>query len=507
MALTQLGASHGFTAGDLDTSGQVAVCAAYQKLYFASGSPWNADISLSGYHKLDFLNTRLVGVASGAFTKGEVMTQATSGASGIFDETVTVGAETWHLVYRTTTTEFNTTNVITGDTSTETLTPTSVVAPPHWLNWTLTVGTFPDAGSDVLALMFGRVFMNSRANVHQWFATRINDPLDLALVTDDIASATNGQSAEKLGLVGDPLVAMVAHKDIFGIFGCVNKMFIMRGDPNRNGFFASFSDNTGIFSNTSYCFDDKYNFYWVGNDGIYTISYDGLLNGGTANNITKQNVPTLIKSLGLNRGTDRISMVFDKDRYGIHITVSEKDGAWHVALWLDLRTEGVFPESYASGIIPSSAFYYDSKLSAERTCLAGCYDGYIRKWSETDKSDMDAVDADAAINSYCLVGPIAGDAIRGKIKLDEISVRTGIDTDRLTLSLYAAETSAQLIADLKNGVTPRVSKEFTIDALLQSLRPKIIAGSFGLLLSNNVADSSFSLEKIDAELSESGRIK
>jgi hypothetical protein len=232
-----------------------------------------------------------------------------------------------------------------------------------------------------------------------------------------------------------------------------------------------------------------------------------LLNGGTANNITKQNVPTLIKSLGLNRGTDRISMVFDKDRYGIHITVSQKDGLWHVALWLDLRTGGVFPESYADGIIPSSAFYHDAKLSAERTCLAGCYDGYIRRWSEAAKSDEDDTDADSSINSYCLVGPLAGDAIRGKVKLDEISVRTGINTDRLTLSLYAAETSAQLIADLKNGVAPKLLKEFTVDALLQSLRPKITAGSFGLLLSNNTADSSFSVEKIDAEISQIGRIK
>src|SRR4030042_155167 len=106
MTLTALGATNGFTAGDLDTSGQVAVLPAYQKVYFADGRAYSATLADSGYHKLDFINTRLVGTASGSFTKGEVVTQETSEAAGIFDETVTVGAETWHLVYRTTTVEF-----------------------------------------------------------------------------------------------------------------------------------------------------------------------------------------------------------------------------------------------------------------------------------------------------------------------------------------------------------------------------------------------------------------
>ncbi|MGW8181311.1 MAG: hypothetical protein ACWGQW_21480, partial [bacterium] len=345
--LTQLGATHGFTAGDLDTSGQVAIQPAYQKMYFADGRAYSATKADSGYHKLDFLNTRLVGNASGAFTKGEVMTQAVSGATGIFDETVGSGASAWHLVYRTTTTEFNATNVVTGGTSSETVTPTSVVAPPHWLNWTLTTGSFPDGGSNILSLCWGRIFMNSIQHPHQWFATRINDPLDLLLVTDDVASAQNSQATKKAGLVGDQLLAMIPYKGNTQVFGCQNNMFVMRADPAKGGFFTTLSDTTGIFSHESFCWDDKNNLYFMGFDGIYALSAEAIINGAPPTNLTKEHVPNLVTNMGLNRRTDRVVMRYDKDRYGIVVSAVQRDGLWNAIFWLDLRTGGVFPESYA----------------------------------------------------------------------------------------------------------------------------------------------------------------
>jgi hypothetical protein len=142
--LAALDSDNGFTSGDISPKGYVVVIPAYQTVYFADGRPYNSDISESGYHKLDMIRTSLVGAASGEFIPGEVFTQETSEAAGIFYETVGTGATAKHLVYRTTTTEFDTTNEITGDISGSTLTPTSVKAPPQWLNWILK-GSIPDS--------------------------------------------------------------------------------------------------------------------------------------------------------------------------------------------------------------------------------------------------------------------------------------------------------------------------------------------------------------------------
>ena len=64
--LTALAAGHGWTAGDLNTQGYFAMVPAWQKMFFSDGRPYNSSINSSGYHKLDFINTKLTGAASGA---------------------------------------------------------------------------------------------------------------------------------------------------------------------------------------------------------------------------------------------------------------------------------------------------------------------------------------------------------------------------------------------------------------------------------------------------------
>lgn len=345
--------------------------------------------------------------------------------------------------------------------------------------------------------------MNSIQHPHQWFATRINDPLDLLLVVDDVASAQNSQATKKAGLVGDQIVSMIPYKGNTQVFGCLNNVFVMRADPAKGGFFTTLSDTTGMFSNTSYCWDDKNNLYFIGFDGIYGLSADAIINGLPPTNLTKEHVPKLISDMGLNRRTDRVTMAYDKDRYGIEISVSQFDGKWSATFWLDLRTGGVFPESYSEDHIPTSLFYFDSRIKSQRTLLAGCNDGYIRKWDESEKSD----DGDVAIESETLLGPITGQNTRSKIGINEVSVRTGIDTDSITVKIYSGETAQHLIKNVIDDVSPKVSKTFTTDKLLPSIRQQVEDGALGIKLSNTTADSSWSIEKIDVEVSEAGRIK
>lgn len=506
-SLTQLGASHGFTAGDLDTSGQVSVVHAYQKSYICDGRAYSATIGNSGYHKIDWISTRIVGTVTGTFTQGEVVTQAGGGgATGIFDENVGSGATAKSLIYRTTTAEFVHSQVITGADSNATVTPADaakIVAPPHWLNWTLSTGTFPDGGSNVTALCWGRVFMNSIQHPHQWLGTRVDDPLDALLVVDDVASAVNSQTTKKAGLVGDQIVAMIPYKGNTMVFGCLNNMFVMRADPAKGGFFTTLSDTTGIFSHESFCWDDKNNLYWVGFDGIYALSADAIIQGAPPINLTKKHVPKLITNMGLNRRTDRCVMKYDKDNYGIEVSAIQRDGKWKAVFWVALRTGGVFPEDYAEAHIPTTLAYFDARTAVERTLLAGCNDGYIRKWSKSDKSD----DGSTAISSDALIGPISGDNIRSKVGMDEVSVKTGIDTDAVTVSLYSGVTAQKLIKNVADDESPRVSKTFTVDKLLPSIRQNVEDGAVGIKLSNTTADSSWNIEKVDANVEEIGRIK
>lgn len=58
-----------------------------------------------------------------------------------------------------------------------------------------------------------------------------------------------------------------------------------------------------------------------------------------------------------------------------------------------------------------------------------------------------------------------------------------------------------------DGESPKVTRTFTIDKLAPSIRQQVEDGAIGIKISNIDEASSWSMEKIDAEISESGRIK
>ena len=563
--LTELGSGHGFTTGDLNTDGSVAAVPAYQKVYFADGRIEQN----KGYHKLDFINTKLTGAPSAAFDQGEIITQATSGAKGIYNENpdrkltgaitgtftkgevvtqatseakgfvvaevtgagplyvfpfsgnfidselvtgassgatqtpTAVGPGQYHLVYRTNTTEFDTTNLITGADTGSTITPSAVTAPPHWFPWTLTTGGFPDGGSNVMALCFGRIFMNDMFNPHHWYATRAGNPLDLLMSQSDVGTAISSQTS-KAGLVGDEITAFIPYKDHYLLFGCLNEMWVLRSDPAAGGILTNLSKTTGIFSNTSWCWDDKNNLYFIGTDGIYGISAEAIVNAQPPENLTKEHLPKLMTSMGLNRRTDRITMAYDKDHYGILISVVQMDGVWSTTFWLDLRAKGIFPEKYQDDHTPASMLYFDSRRADYRGLMCGGQDGYIRKFSEDDKSD----DGDNIIESWVTIGPLVDkENPRAQIRLTHLSAVTGLNTTNLEISLYQAKTAEKLIDNILTGESPQVLRTFTNDKLLPSIRQKISGGALAIKLSNSVVDKTWNIEKITANIEQSGRIK
>lgn len=691
--LTPLTTTHGYIAGvnSLDTSGYFAAISAFQKVYFACGKPYDE----WGYTKLDFINTKITAVANGAFQIGEVVTQATSGAAGIYGEcfdikltgtpsaaftigevvtqattgakgyvafsdagaiyvypltytlatplefnavnevtgatsasTITPSAVSdwydynvaptastgavgrYHFIYRTTTTEFDATNVITGATLGKTLTPVtaveevqtctpnitatsgtftityngqttaaiaynantttiqtalealsnvaedditvggtifsagtggltltfadtlgdvpmvsvtesmggttavtvtettkgvaSVLAPPHWLPWILAAGIFPDGGSNVGCLCFNRIFLNSMLNPHQWFCTRSFEPLDLDSSQNDVGSATYGQTAEKAGVVGDPIVSMIPYKDRYLGWGCANEINILTGDPLMGGTQRCISKTTGIFSPTSYCWDDKNNLYFMGIDGIYRLTAEAIINGLPPENITKQRIPKLVSSLGLNRRTDRVAMAYDKKRYGIEVCVTQQDGEWSVNWWFDLRTGGLFPDVFPDYQAAASMFYFDSYKSSERHLLLGGYDGYIRKFDESEKSD----EGDNAIDAYYCIGPFVADGEpRNTVDIRETSLTTGEETDGVTVDIHRAKSADEVIANVVDEATPDVTKALSGDGLENSITDKVSGRAIAIKIKNTTADESFSMEEINLDIQIDGKQK
>lgn len=505
--LTALTTSHGWTPGDLVTDGHVAKIPAFQSIWFADGRA-------TGYWQLNFHLTKLSGVPSGTFSRGETFTQATSGAAGIFDKSI----DNTHFVYRTTTTEFDTSHEITGATSGETVTPTAVTAPPHWIDWTTrrlsspaaATGTIEDdtdylpaGGANIGSLFNGRIFLNSIQNPNQWYASRHRDPEDWQVSQDDDGTPVSDQTA-KLGTVGDAITAFVPYLDYYQYFGCVNEIWVLRGDPAAGGILTNVSREIGMFGPKSWTFDLKGNLYFMGMDGFYRLPAGAPVNQDAPESLTNRRVPNLVKSIGLNRRTDRVVMAYDADRFGIHVNISQMDGAWSTSFWWDARVDALMPDAYQSGQAAASMLYYKSRKASTRGILFGGMDGYVRTLDDTAKSD----DGDNAIDAYCTLGPFqAQRKMRGQGQIVEMSLRLGDDTDGVDASLYGGDAAEAVVNAVKAPDVPQAAQTFTGGGRRPVWRPRTTAAVFALQLRNNTADERFAIEKVTARINDAGKEK
>jgi hypothetical protein len=497
--LTAFSATHGFTAGDLDLSGYVAAVSAYQQVFIADGRPYNADIHLSGYHKINFTGTKITGVLTGSISVGDSVTQDTSLAEGVVSEILSA---TSYLIYRTKAIEFNATNHIHKDAGNY-ITPSAVTAPPHWLNWTLTAGEFPDGGSNVMTLFEGRLWMNSMFHPNQWFATEQDDPLNLLPDSADVQAAITSQSSEA-GQVADPLVSLIAYNDNYLIYGLANFLYILRGGSTGSDALSCFTKETGIFSPDSYCWDNNGNLYIIGLTGFFKVPSEMATGGAVLDNISLRLVPNLFPTIKLNRLTDRVVMGFDRDSNIIEVAISTQDGVWKNCFSYDVANDAIIPDTFPVGKVPSSFLYVNSYQDDLLGLLVGCYDGFVRKF------DRDAKDDDGeAIDSYCLFGPITvEDVIRANIKIKEIQIILSEDSDGLSWYLYQGKSNEEIVAGIKGGtITPTHTGTFTAGGRQVSISEKIAGESIAILFRNTVLGTSWGLEGVKIKYSLSGSAK
>jgi hypothetical protein len=318
---------------------------------------------------------------------------------------------------------------------------------------------------------------------------------------DDVAAATSSQNS-RAGEVGDVITAMISYKDHYLIWGCLNEIWCLRSDPLQGGVNTCLSKATGIFSPTSYCWDDKNNLYFLGTDGIYQLSASAILKGHPPQNMTKSRLPKLVTDLQLNRKTDRVTMAFDKQRYGIEISISQLDGTWGVCFWYDIRTKGIFPDVFPTGTVnPSCLFYFDAVKASERGLLIGGYDGFIRKFDKTVKNDDDT----ETIESYATMGVfVPTKEVRAKGTIDEITVTPGKGTDGYIVDLHRAENADELINNVEADVTPTGTKTFTTDQP-GTMRDKVSGKAIAMTIKNLSNDESFSIDSIDIDMKLSGK--
>ena len=547
--MKQLAASA--VAGQLDTSDNLNMFEAFQKVFIVNG----ANLKVA-----DFINTKLTVTAltiNRVPAHGDILSQVQNGgdiAYMVVDFVNTARTEIYgYAYYAGSATAFLTTKDITSNDAIGDMDPnpipnaniSAVAAKPHWYDWTpypnitLKVAGFgEDAGyvksfgsmpnkAYLGCLYRGRcVLSGDPEHPYQWYMARQMNPWDWAYIANDAQSPVKGGDSDA-GELGDIIRTLIPYKDDYLINGCATTCWYIAGDPAEGGSINELDLTVGMFGANSWCFDGEGNLYFWGTNGIYKTTIPG-----TPKCISEIKLPNLVNdaiaSGGVNPADHRITLAYDRVRAGILICITKLSDGSNSNYWYDLRTldesgiGGFFPESYGDNRGAYSLFHYGANDADYRDLLVGCKDGYIRRFNKTLKSDNDSADAvgvgNVIIDSYVTFGPLQmvnDPKSTGKLTgLDCVTAGAlpsggSSDSDDITFAVWTANSAEKILELLAADTAPNIAGTIKAPGRRRgsNIKRKVKGVYAGVKLQNDTVGETWAFEQLLIDAKKSGRLK
>ena len=218
-------------------------------------------------------------------------------------------------------------------------------------------------------------------------------------------------------------------------------------------------------------------------------------------------------------------MAYDRDNNGIHIFRTTLTTGVSVNWWFDLRVNsdgqtvgGLFRDTLPEECGVYSAFYYEAEDPDYRKLLFGCFDGYLRFFDPTVKSDVITDDSPEAIDSYVDFGPfqLGEEGREGKMtSLTGILAGGGVsggnqaDSNDVYYKIYGETDAEKILERLNAGTNIRSSGTISAPGRIRGSmkRRKVKATYLGIRIGNNTAGQTWAMEKLLVNAKKMGRTK
>lgn len=470
----------------------------------------------------DFQNVKITtaDVASHPPDPGTVLTGGSSSASMVVDYITALSGACTIYGQRITSTTFTSGETVTGDDDDDNAisfaTNAAEAAGPFWYDWTTygnstTYGALP--GQATLCAMFrGRAVLSGNPLYpHQWYMSRQARPFDFLYGINDAQAAVAGNNADA-GEIGDVVTALIPYKDDYFIFGCTDSIWYMTGDPTSGGSLDELDLTTGIFGANSWCWGKDNELYFWGTNGVYKVT----LPGGSPTCVSEVRLPKLVDDEAADPTTHRITLSYDKRRAGICIMITKLSDGTNSDYWYDLRTNGIFPESYSANAGIYSSVAYDATDPSYKHVMYGCRDGYIRTHFEDQKDDDDGA-SDVAVSSYVTFGPFLLSDVavnEGKVTGFDVILGGGLagdnqsDSDGITYELYVGKSAQEVLGKMSAGTPISAAGVITGPGRSRQTFRKKVRGVYGGIKLKNVAtDETWALEQALIDVADAGRLR
>jgi hypothetical protein len=233
-------------------------------------------------------------------------------------------------------------------------------------------GTLPLRCS-LIANYRGAIVLANQPNNHSVsYISRRGNPLDWDFGASPLATCALALNDPKIGQVGQNINALIAGRDDYLFYGCESKLYWLVGDPGSGGEIHTLSDQTGVISQRSWCFDENGVLYFMGNAGFYRLR-----KGGLPENVSGQRMKKVLDRI--NIATTRVIVRYDSFWRRVMIWLQALDGTLSKHWQYDVDGDNFFAVRYPQRFGPWGACSIVGGEDKDREFLIGGNDGYIQR--------------------------------------------------------------------------------------------------------------------------------
>lgn len=305
-----------------------------------------------------------------------------------------------------------------------------------------------------IAAWRNRLCAVSRDDQQNLSLARTGAPADWNYASLPVGSAvqlnTTGIDAGKLG---EPINAIIPHSDDYLLLGCLNSMFVLRGDPTLGGQVDRLSSSIGIVAPQAWARGPDGETVVLSSDGLYALP-PGVL--AYPASVSREKLPNELRDIDTHNY--RILMAYDVRNRGVFIGLTPTLAGGGTYFWLDWETRGFWPMAFDPSYEPTALVYRNADAPSDQRLLFGCRDGHIRALD-----DRAFTDDGLNFRSNLLIGPIAlsGDGYHDGMIVETVG-QTGLGSGDVTEEIQIGNSiEAAFNASPRSSRTLRAGRNLT----------------------------------------------
>ncbi|MAH47363.1 hypothetical protein CMI37_16175 [Candidatus Pacearchaeota archaeon] len=374
--------------------------------------------------------------------------------------------------------------------------------------WALDDGTLPVSTRDgvtgemrprLIEEWRGRIVMSGLStDPQEWYMSKVGDAFDWEQAPTVLTetTATSGTNAPA-GKMPDIITGMIPISDDVLVFGGDHTIWMLSGDPMQGGRWDLMTDTIGMAWGRAWCRDNGHGFYMMGSKG-------GVYYGAIGQGVKKVSAGLIDERLSdIDLSAHLVRFLWNEKEQGVHIFITPREVLLNTLnssttshLFYDTRTESWWLDKFADkDHNPKAVLTIDGDLAGDRAIILGGWDGYLRKWDESEDDDDGT-----AISSHVYLGPIEAGSQLSSVRIDEIQSVLARGSDDVDFDLYRGVSAEQAY----RNTTATFSGTWSAGRN-RSERRKIRGRAIYLKMSNTSVGETWAFEELLCMYKETGR--